>query len=76
VQLVCKRLFALGLIPFGPDHVQIALSVVPVVLGIGLMWLYWRRAEEPLLLAAYGLVIGTDAAFSVFVMIPRLLWAF
>ncbi len=75
LQLVCKRIFAPQMLSFGPHLVEIALSVAPVVLGIVLMWIYWRRAEEPLLLAAYGLFIGTDALFSVFVMMPRLLWA-
>jgi len=44
------------------------------VLGAGLMWVYWRRAEEPLLVAAYGLFAGMDAIFSLFVLMPRLVW--
>jgi hypothetical protein len=63
------------MLPFELGAEGIALSVAPVVVEIALMWVYWRRAKSPLLLAAYGLFIGTDAAFSVFVMVPRLLWA-
>lgn len=74
LQLVSKRFLAPQMLPyeFGPEG--IVLSVTPVVVGIALMWVYWRRAKERLLLAAYGLFIATDAAFSVFVMVPRLLW--
>jgi hypothetical protein len=74
IHLTCKRLIAPGLMPLGPGSVQLAFSVLPVVLGISLMWIYWRWAREPLLLAAYGLFAGVDAAFSLFIMLPRLLW--
>jgi len=75
LQLVCKRLLAPALVPLGPDPVGIGLFLASVVLGAGLMWVYWRRAEEPLLLAAYGLFAGVDALFSLFVLLPRMLWA-
>ena len=75
LQLASKQFLAPQMLPFELGVEGVALSVIPVAIGIALMWVYWRRAKEPLLLAAYGLFIGTDAAFSVFVMIPRLLWA-
>ncbi|HEY72236.1 MAG TPA: hypothetical protein G4N99_03095 [Thermoflexia bacterium] len=75
LQLVSKSFLAPQMLPFESGPEGIALSVAPVLVGIVLMWVYWWRAKEPLLLAAYGLFIGTDAAFSVFVMVPRLLWA-
>ena len=75
LQLASKQFLAPQMLPLELGIEGIVLSVTPVVLGIALMWVYWRRAKEPLLLAAYGLFIGADAAFSVFVMIPRLLWA-
>jgi hypothetical protein len=70
---VCKRLLFPSLMVLG-DPVEIGLSLAPVVLGAGLMLAYWRRAEEPLLVAAYGLFAGIDAMFSLFVLMPRLLW--
>ncbi|MBU0703596.1 MAG: hypothetical protein KKC18_06990 [Chloroflexi bacterium] len=75
LQLVSKQFLAPQMLPFELGIEGVALSVTPVVVGIALMWVYWRRATEPLLLAAYGLFIGADAVFSVFVMMPRLLWA-
>jgi hypothetical protein len=75
LQLACKRFFASPLLPFELGLEGFVLSVTPVALGIALVWSYWRRAKEPLLLAAYGLFIGTDAAFSIFVVLPRLLWS-
>jgi hypothetical protein len=75
LQLACKRFFAPLMLSFGPGFTEIVLSVAPIVLGIALMWIYWRRAKEPLLLAAFGLFIATDAAISVFVLLPRLLWS-
>lgn len=74
LQLACKWFFAPPLLPFDLGLEGFVLSVTPVALGIALVWGYWRRAKEPLLLAAYGLFIGTDAAFSIFVVLPRLLW--
>lgn len=74
LQLVCKRFLFPSLMVLGPDPVEIGLSLAPSVLGAGLMWVYWRRAEEPLLVAAYGLFAGMDAIFSLFVLMPRLLW--
>lgn len=74
LQLVCKRLLFPALVPLGSDPVEVALSLVPVVLGAGLMWAYWRRAEEPLLLVAYCLFAGVDAVFTLLVMLPRVLW--
>jgi hypothetical protein len=76
LQLVCKWLLFPALMPLGPDPVEIGLLLVPLVLGAGLMWVYWRRAEEPLLAAAYGLFAGVDAVFSLFVLLPRMLWVF
>ena len=73
-QLASKRFFAPQMLPFELGLEGILFSVIPVALGVLLMWIYWRRAREPLLLAAYGLFIGADAAFSIFVMVPRLLW--
>jgi hypothetical protein len=74
LQLASKRYLAPQMLPFELGLEGIVLSAVPVVLGIPLMWIYWRRAKEPLLLAAYGLFIGTDAVFSIFVVLPRLMW--
>ena len=74
LQLVCKRLLFPSLMSFGPHPVEIGLSLAPFVLGAGLMWVYWRRAKEPLLVAAYGLFAGVDAVFSLLVLMPRLLW--
>jgi hypothetical protein len=74
LQLVCKRLLFPSLMVLGPDSVEIGLSLAPFALGAGLMWVYWRRAEEPLLVAAYGLFAGMDAIFSLFVLMPRLVW--
>ncbi len=73
LQLVCKRFFAPRMLPFELGIEGIALALAPVALGVVLMWGYWRRAQAPLLLAAYGLFVGADAAFSIFVMIPRLM---
>jgi len=74
LQLAGKRFFAPQMLPFELGTEGIALSVAPPVFGIALMWVYWRRTKAPLLLAAYGLFIGADAVFSIFVMVPRLLW--
>jgi hypothetical protein len=74
LQLVCRRFLFPSLMVLGPDPVEIGLSLAPSVLGAGLMWVYWRRAEEPLLVAAYGLFAGMDAIFSLFVLMPRLVW--
>jgi hypothetical protein len=74
LQVACKRFFAPNLLPLELGFEGFVLSVTPVVLGIALVWGYWRRAQEPLLLAAYGCFIGADAVFSIFVMLPRLLW--
>jgi len=71
----CKRFLFPALLPLGPDPAETALSLLPTLLGAGLAWIYWRRVEKPLLLAAYGFFAGTDAIFSLFVMLPRLLWA-
>ena len=75
LQLACKRFLFPALLPLGPDPAETALSLLPTLLGAGLAWIYWRRVEKPLLLAAYGFFAGTDAIFSLFVMLPRLLWA-
>jgi hypothetical protein len=75
LQLVSKRFLAPQMLPFESGLEGIVLSITPVVVGIPLMWIYWRRAKEPLLLAAYVFFIGTDAAFSIFVVLPRLMWA-
>jgi len=75
LQLASKQFLAPQMLPFQLGIEGITLSIAPVILGIALMWIYWRRAKEPILLAAYGLFIGVDAAFSIFVMVPRLLWA-
>jgi len=74
LQLTCKRLLFPALVPLGPDPVEIGLFLAPVVLGAGLVWFYWRRAEEPLLVVAYGLFASVDVVFSLFVMLPRILW--
>ena len=74
LQLVGKRFLAPQMLPFELGVEGITLAVTPVVIGMVLMWVYWRRAKEPLLLAAYGLFAVVDAAFSIFVMVPRLLW--
>ena len=74
LQLVCKRLIAPRLMPL-QNPVQIGLSLMPVVLGAGLVWVYWRRTQWPSLLVVYGLFAGVDALFSLFVLIPRVLWA-
>jgi hypothetical protein len=76
LQIASKRFLAPQLLSFGPDLAGNALVVTPVALGIALMWVYWRRAREPLLLAAYGLYMVVDVFFSVFIMIPRQLWRF
>lgn len=74
LQLTCKRLTAPPLIPlYNLD--QIGLALIPVVLGFGLVWVYRRWTSEPSLFAAYGLFAGVDAVFSLFVLIPRVLWA-
>ncbi len=75
LQLACKRFFAPALLPFDLGLEGFALSIAPVALGIALVWGYWRRTKEPLLLAAYGFFIGADAVFSIFVVLPRLVWA-
>ncbi len=75
LQLACKRFIAPVLSPFGPGPIEVALSLAPTVLGGGLMWVYWRRAKEPLLLVAYGLLAGVDAVISLFVTMPHVLWA-
>ena len=74
LQLLSKRFLAPQMLPFEMGIEGIILCVAPVVIGVVLMWVYWRRAREPLLLAAYGLFIAVDAVFSIFVMVPRLLW--
>lgn len=74
LQLASKWFLAPQMLPFKSGFEGVVLSVTPIVLGISLMWIYWRRAREPILLAAYGLFIGADVVFSVFVMVPRLLW--
>jgi hypothetical protein len=73
-QVACKRFLAPQMLPFELGIEGIALSIAPVVTSILLMWVYWRRAREPMLLLAFGLCIGVDAAFSIFVMGPRILW--
>ncbi len=75
LQLVGKWFLFPDLLSFGPDLVELGLTIAPIVLGIGLMWVYWRRADEPSLLAAYGLFAGTEIILSLFVIIPRVLWA-
>jgi hypothetical protein len=74
LQLLSKQFLAPQMLPFDMGSEGITLCVAPVVIGVVLMWIYWRRAREPMLLAAYGLFIVVDAAFSIFVMVPRLLW--
>ncbi len=74
LQLASKRYLAPQMLPFESGLGGIVISAVPVVLGIPLMWIYWRRAKEPLLLAAYSFFIGTDAVFSIFVVLPRIMW--
>jgi hypothetical protein len=76
LQIAGKRYLLSVLIPFGPGLADIALSLAPYALGAGLMWVYWRWKEEPILLVAYCLVIVMDFAFSLFVGMPRLLWTF
>ncbi len=75
LQLTGKWFLFPDLLSLGPDPIELGLTAAPIVLGIGLMWVYWRRADEPSLLAAYGLFAGTEIIFSLFVIIPRVLWA-
>jgi len=75
LQLTCKRFLFPNLLPLGLGPVGLGLTVAPIVLGIGLMWVYWRRADEPLLVAAFGLFASTEVIFSLFVVMPRVLWA-
>lgn len=74
LHLVCKGFIAPQLTPLH-DPVRVGLSLALIALGVGLVWVYWRRAEEPSLLAAYGLFAGVDGLFSLFVLLPWALWA-
>jgi hypothetical protein len=74
LQLACKRFLAPQLTPL-QSLVQLGLFLAPAVLGSGLVWVYWRRAERRSLLTAYGLFAAVDAVFSLFVLLPRVLWA-
>jgi hypothetical protein len=74
LQVICKGMIAVQLSPFQADIVQAALALVPVILGGGAMWLYWRRAASPKLIVAFGLFAGIDAACSLFILLPRVLW--
>jgi hypothetical protein len=74
IQLIGKGLVAVQLSPFQTDIDQAALALIPVVLGGGAVWLYWRRAASPTVIAAYGLFAGIDAAYSLFFLLPRVLW--
>lgn len=73
LQLVCKQLIAPTWMPVGFGTGGIVLTVVPLALGLLLMLVYWRRAEEPSLLSAYALFALTDALFSLFVALPFVL---
>jgi hypothetical protein len=75
LQLAGKWFLFPDLLSLGPAPVELGLTVAPIVLGIGLMWVYWRRTDEPSLLAAYGLFAGIEIIISLFVTIPRVLWA-
>jgi hypothetical protein len=74
LHLIVKGLVAVQLSPFQTEILEAALALIPVVLGAGAMWLYWRRAEAPSLIAAYGLFAGIDVAYSLFFLMPRVLW--
>jgi hypothetical protein len=74
VHLIGKGFVAVQLSPFQTDIVQAALALIPLVLGGGAVWLYWRRAASPMPIVAYGLFAGIDAACSLFILLPRVLW--
>jgi hypothetical protein len=74
VHLACKRYIAPALMPIGTDPTQIMFVATPVLVGLVLMFIYWRRSETPSLMAAYGLFAATDAVFSLFVALPQTLW--
>jgi hypothetical protein len=60
--------------PIGLGTVEALIVVAPLVLGAGLMWIYWRRAKEPVLLIAYCLFAVVEVVFALFVAIPLMLW--
>ena len=74
VHLACKRYIAPALMPIGPSPAQLVFVLTPVVIGLILILIYWRRAETPSLMAAYGLFAASDAVFSLFVALPQTLW--
>jgi hypothetical protein len=74
LQLIMKGLVAGRLSPFQTDLVQAALALIPFALGGGAMWLYWRRADSPSLIPAYGLFALIDVACSLFILLPLELW--
>ena len=58
------------------DSVQIGLTLASVALGAGLAWIYWRRVEGHHSWRTMACSPPwVDAAFSLFVLIPRILWA-
>jgi len=74
LQLACKRLLAPTMMLLGPDPMQVALSLAPMGVGLGLIGVYRWRAKRPSLPVAYGLFAAVDAAFSLFVVLPQVLW--
>ncbi|RLC91002.1 MAG: hypothetical protein DRI79_04020 [Chloroflexi bacterium] len=74
LHLTCKRILAPTMMLLGSDPMQVAFSLVPIGVGIGLMAVYRWRAEHPSLPVAYGLFVAVDTVFSLFVVLPRVLW--
>jgi hypothetical protein len=73
LQLVCKGAIAPKILSLH-DPLQVGLALVPAALAAILVWIYWRRVMSCSLIKGYALFAGLDAVYSLFVLLPLVLW--